>query len=122
MIRTLLVDDHVGMRQVIRNMLERDRDIKVVGEARDGERALRLVRELAPDVVILDVMMSVMDGFKVLKAVRAMPNAPKVVMFSMNDSAALAKRALDEGASAFVPKRFAYTRLVEAVQSAVRGN
>ena len=122
MIRALLVDDHVGMRQVIRALLERYGEIKVVGEARDGERALRLVRELTPDVVILDVMMSVMDGFKVLKAVRAMPNAPKVVMFSMNDSAALAKRALDEGASAFVPKRFAYTRLVEAVQSAVRGN
>ena len=118
MIRTLLVDDHVGMRQVIRHLLERDRDIKVVGEARDGEQALRLVETLAPDVVVLDVIMSVMDGFKVLKAMRARPKVPKVVMFSMNDSAALAERALAEGASAFVPKRLAFTRLVEAVREA----
>lgn len=120
MIRTLIVDDHSSMRRVLRMLLERSGEVKVVAEAQDGAQALRAIEEAKPDVVVLDIYMDRLDGFDVLSALKKVPDAPKVVMLSMNDSSAVAQRALDDGASAFVPKKMAHADLLNAVISAAR--
>lgn len=120
MIRTLIVDDHDTMRRVVRMLLERSGEVTVVAEAQDGAQALRAISEHKPDVVVLDIYMDRLDGFGVLNALQKMPVRPRVVMLSMNDSSAVAERALAGGASAFVPKKQAHARLLEAVKSAAR--
>lgn len=120
MIRTIIVDDHNSMRRVVRMLLERSGEVKVVAEAEDGAQALRAIEEVKPDVVVLDIYMERLDGFEVLSALKKMPDAPKVVMLSMNDSSAVAQRALENGASAFVPKKMAHAELLDAVKSAAR--
>jgi DNA-binding NarL/FixJ family response regulator len=67
LIRVLLVEDHEVVRAGIRLVLEREPDIEVVGEAANGKDALRMIRRLTPDVVILDIEMPVMNGFEVLQ-------------------------------------------------------
>lgn len=120
MIRTLIVDDHNSMRRVVRMLLERSGEVKVVAEAQDGAQALRAITEHQPDVVVLDIYMDRLDGFGVLSALQKMPHPPKVVMLSMNDSSAVADRALNSGASAFVPKKMAHAQLLNAVRTAAR--
>lgn len=118
MIRTLIVDDHDTMRRVVRLLLERSGEVKVVGEAKDGAQALRAIADQKPDVVVLDIYMDRLDGFEVLSALQKMPVRPQVVMLSMNDSSAVAEKALASGASAFVPKKLAHARLLDAVKAA----
>lgn len=120
MIRTLIVDDHNSMRRVLRMLLERSGEVKIVAEAQDGAQALRAIEEYRPDVVVLDIYMEHLDGFDVLSALQEVPDAPKVVMLSMNDSSSVAQRALDNGASAFVPKKMAHADLLDAVKSAAK--
>lgn len=120
MIRALIVDDHNSMRRVVRMLLERSGEVKVVAEAQDGAQALRAIEEVKPDVVVLDIYMQRLDGFEVLSALQKTPDAPKVVMLSMNDSSAVVEKALNNGASAFVPKKMAHAQLLDAVKSAAR--
>jgi two-component system, NarL family, response regulator LiaR len=73
MIRVLLVDDHAVVRGGLRFFLATTNDIEVVGEAADGEQALRLCAELHPDVVVMDMMMPLMDGFTAMQHIRQRP-------------------------------------------------
>ena len=69
-IRVLLVDDHTVVRKGLRTFLSYDPDLEVVGEAADGAQALRLARELSPDVVLMDLLMPGMDGIEAAAAIR----------------------------------------------------
>src|SRR6478609_6785782 len=69
-IRILVVDDHAVVRQGVRMFLRTDRELKIVGEAADGEEAVRLARELKPDVILMDLLMPVMDGIAATAAIR----------------------------------------------------
>src|SRR3989442_13613176 len=71
-IRVLIVDDHSVVREGLHMFLSRDPDLTIVGEAADGAEAVRLARELRPDVVLMDLLMPVMDG---ITATAAIPNA-----------------------------------------------
>lgn len=120
MIRVLLVDEHVAMRNTLRVLLERSGKVAVVGEVRDADHALQAIAQLQPDIVILDAVIALVDSFKLLKALDAMPQKSKVIVISMNDSPTLAKRALQAGASAFVPKDKAHSLLIEAMYSVMQ--
>ena len=69
-IRVLIADDHSVVRQGLRMFLAADAEIEIVGEARDGAEALRLTRQLQPDVVLMDLLMPVMDGMKATATIR----------------------------------------------------
>ncbi len=99
----LIVDDHPSFRQSARLLLESD-GWDVVGEAPDGEAALAAARELAPDLVLLDVQLPDLDGFEVSRRLRANGNAPAVVMTSSRDACDYGTLATDSGAAGFVPK------------------
>ena len=82
----LLVDDHPMMRHGMRQMLELEDDLRVVGEAGNGQEALDLIDSLQPDLVLLDNNMPHMNGLETLRRLRAMEYAGKVLLFTVSDA------------------------------------
>jgi DNA-binding NarL/FixJ family response regulator len=118
MIRILLVDDQPNIRRGLRMRLGLEPDIEVVGEAGDGEAALRLAHIVSPDVVIMDVEMPVMDGITATTELRARAPRCSVVVLSLYDDAATRARAAAAGACAFVAKTKMDETLVDAIRTA----
>ncbi|MCD6301345.1 MAG: chemotaxis response regulator protein-glutamate methylesterase [Staphylothermus sp.] len=104
-IHVLVVDDSRLMRSVLKKTLERDPEIKVVGEAKNGEEAVKLVHELSPDVVIMDIVMPRMDGITAIKRIMAEKPTPILVFSSITQQGAKATiEALEAGALEVVAK------------------
>jgi DNA-binding NarL/FixJ family response regulator len=103
-IRVLICDDVAMLRELLRYELEEDDDLVVVGEADNGIDGVRLVEELRPDVVILDLAMPGIDGLEALMLMRATPNPPAVVVHSGFDSSTMQDRVLALGAARYVEK------------------
>jgi DNA-binding NarL/FixJ family response regulator len=122
MIRVIVAEDHHLVRQGIRALLERAHDIEVVAEAADGQKAVELVEQLAPDVLVLDIAMPCLDGLQALEQVRALDVATQVVMLSMYSDEALVRRALRSGATGYLLKRSVAEELLLAVRAASRGD
>ena len=116
MIRVLLVDDQPTVRQGLRMRLALEPDVSVVGEADDGEAALKLATDLRPDVVVMDLVMPGMDGLAATAALHGLAPGSAVVVLSLYDDAAMRQRALDAGAVGFVGK----CEAAEALPAAIR--
>src|SRR5438477_12866335 len=99
----LIVDDHRSFRDAARRVLE-SAGYEVVGEAADGESALEAVRDLRPDVVLLDVQLPGIDGFEVAARLIADGSAPAIVMTSSRDVADFGELIEQSGARGFIPK------------------
>jgi len=119
-IRILLADDHRLIRAGIRALLDTVAYFQVAGEARDGAEALRLVAELKPDLVIMDVAMPDLSGLQALETMRIAGSEVKVVMLSMHASEEHIIRALGLGASGYVVKDAAPGELEAAIRAALR--
>jgi NarL family two-component system response regulator YdfI len=118
-ISIVLVDDQATVRQGLRMRLTLEQDMEVVGEAESGEAALRLVRALSPDVVLMDVEMPGMDGIVATAALRATAPHVAVVILSLYDDARTRARAREAGAAAFVAKHQAKTALLATIRRVV---
>jgi DNA-binding NarL/FixJ family response regulator len=101
--RILIVDDHPSFRASARMLLEAE-GYEVVGEAEDGQSALRAVRELRPDVVLLDIQLPDLDGFEVADRLRANGTAPAIVLVSSRDREEVAACVGPCGARGFISK------------------
>ena len=119
MIKLLLVDDQSIVRQGLRRRLLLEPDIAVVGEASSGEQALELVESLAPDIVLLDVVMPGLDGITATTAIRDNFPHSAVVMNSIHDDVHTRALALAAGAAAFVEKRGAVEMLLETIRQLI---
>jgi DNA-binding NarL/FixJ family response regulator len=120
-LRVALIDDHDLLRRGIKTMLETESDIEVVGEAADGEQALKLVEESVPDVVLIDVIMPNKDGIEATKEIKdAFPNIG-VVVLSGHDERQFLFDALKAGASGYILKTAELDEVVATVRSAARG-
>lgn len=105
--KVLVVDDSTFYRRRVREILDEDRDLEVVGEARNGEEALALLTKLSPDVVTMDVEMPVMDGISAVKAIMEKRPVPILMFSSLTHAGAQATLdALEAGALDFLPKKF----------------
>ena len=120
-IRVLLADDHPVFRKGLRGVLEEPADITVVAEAGNGDEALVMIRELRPDVVVLDLDMPDKDGIEVARAVRDEKLPTQAVLLTAHRSEALVNRALDSGVSGYVLKDGAVTEIVECVRAVHAG-
>ena len=118
-ISIVLVDDQATVRRGLRMRLTIEADVEVVGEAGSGEAALRLVRSLSPDVVLMDVEMPGMDGIDATAALRAAAPQVAVVVLSLYDDARSRARAREAGAAAFVAKHQAKTTLLATIRRVV---
>lgn len=105
--KVLVVDDSTFYRRRVREILDEDKDLQVVGEARNGKEALALLTELSPDVVTMDVEMPVMDGISAVKAIMEKRPVPILMFSSLTHAGAQATLdALEAGALDFLPKKF----------------
>lgn len=120
-IRTLIADDHAVLREGLRQLLSRQQDIEVVGEAVDGIDALEKVRTLKPDILLLDISMPRMGGLEVLRLVRKTAPETGVVMLSLFERDAFAREALGSGASGYVLKGAPSSEILAAVRQAHAG-
>lgn len=120
--RVLLVDDHELVRSGIRALLERQPGIEVVGEAGDGKQALQQVRELEPDVVLMDINLpGGLGGFEATTEIVADYPEIKVIFLTQYEDREYVRRALRIGAHGFLPKRSAAGELVEAIHRVQAG-
>jgi two-component system response regulator NreC len=119
--RVLLADDHQLMRSGIRLMLEREADLSVVGEASDGREAVALVKSLKPDVVVMDIGMSNLNGIEAAQQMTGENPEIAVVMLSMHSDESYVLRALKAGARGYLLKDSAEADLIKAVHVVAGG-
>jgi DNA-binding NarL/FixJ family response regulator len=120
-ISVLLVDDHALVRRGFRRMLEDDPEIKVVGEASDGEEAVRLAITLRPTVTVMDCALPEFSGIEATRRIRgALPEA-RILMLSMHSEETLVRQAMDSGARGYILKNALDLDLVAAVRSVSEG-
>lgn len=120
-IKIILVDDHKLVRQGIRSLLEVQPGFEVIGEASDGQEAIKLIETLTPDIAFLDVMMPNMNGIETSKLVRQRGLKTKIIFLSMHANATYAVRALQSGALAYVLKDSDFTEILQAVENVMEG-
>jgi len=120
-IRVLLVDDHAVVRSGLSFFLSTTDDIEVVGEAADGEQALRLCAQLHPDVVVMDMLMPQMDGFTAIQHIRQQHPAIRVLALTSFLEGEFVQRALQAGASGYLLKDVQARDLADAIRAAYAG-
>jgi DNA-binding NarL/FixJ family response regulator len=119
-ITLIIADDHPMVRTGLRSMLSASR-IRVVGEAGNGEDALKLVRALNPHVILMDIRMPVMDGIQALEAIKADKLQSRVIMVTTYRSTSYLLRSLSVGAAGFVLKDISREELLAAIYSVADG-
>jgi len=120
-IRVLIVDDHAVVRQGLRMFLALDPDLDVVGDAENGSEALRLAKELHPDVVLMDMLMPVMDGVAATVAIRqALPDTEVIALTSVLDDSSVVG-AVKAGAIGYLLKDTNADELCRAIKAAAAG-
>ena len=115
-IRIWIVDDNALFRQRVESFLRSEGDMEVIGEACDGEEAVRKVTGLRPAVVTMDVRMPVMNGLCALKAIKAVPSPPKVIILTAFDTIEYREAAKAAGADAYVVKASIAKDLIPAIK------
>jgi len=121
MTRVFLVDDHEIVRRGVAQLLEREHDLEIVGEAPNAERALARIAALAPDVAVLDVRLPDEDGISLCREIRSRYPDVRCLMLTAYDDDDAATAAVMAGASGYVLKTIAGTGLVDAVRAAASG-
>ncbi|MFJ8476966.1 response regulator [Kitasatospora sp. NPDC094011] len=120
-VRILLVDDQPLMLVGLGILIGSTDDLEVVGEAGDGHEAVRLVRELRPDVVVMDIRMPGMDGIEATRQATAEPDPPKVLVLTTFDDDEYVYGALRAGASGFLLKSMALDAILDAIRVVAAG-
>jgi DNA-binding NarL/FixJ family response regulator len=120
-VRLLVADDHAVVRAGLRSLLDDVFDIDLVGDAADGEEAIRLARRYRPDVVLLDVRMPGTDGLAVLGQLRSELPGVAVVMFSSYDNPTYIARAVALGAAGYLVKNASRDDIIAAIRRAASG-
>ena len=121
-IRVLIVDDHAVVRDGIRAVLALQRDMQVVGEAVNGKEALEKTMELAPDVVIMDIIMPIMSGLDAAREINKKGTSTKILMLTQYDDQENVLASRQVGAMGFIPKAAASSRLLTGIRSVARGD
>ncbi|MBF0612180.1 MAG: response regulator transcription factor [Magnetococcales bacterium] len=121
MIRLVLADDHTIFRQGLARLLQSGKKIKLLSEAGDGQQAWQLIRELQPDIALLDISMPGMSGIEVAKLIIEEGLPTRIVLLTMHDDPALAAEAKQTGAHGYVLKDNTFEELLEAVETVANG-
>jgi DNA-binding NarL/FixJ family response regulator len=120
-ISVLVADDHGVVREGVRRVLENERDIRVCGEAADGEEVLAQIERHRPDVVVLDISMPGLSGLEALERVRARHPETKIVLLSFRADAPLIQTAVSLGADGYLLKSARGEEILSAIREVVRG-
>jgi two-component system response regulator NreC len=121
-IRVLIVDDHALVRDGIRALLALVADVEVVGEAANGVEALENVRELSPDVVLMDLSMPIMNGLEATRRIRKEFPRTQVIAVTQYDDSEYVIPVIEAGACGYITKMVAFSELASAIHAASRGD
>ena len=120
-IRVFLADDHAVVRDGLRLLIETNKDIIVVGEAAEGRETVRLVKQLLPDVVVMDITMPELNGIDAARQIKDSCPSTQIVILSMHASAEHISHALRAGAKGYLLKEAAGKEVVQAIRAAHAG-
>lgn len=120
-IRIVIADDHPIVRQGLKQVIELEPDMLVIGEACDGHEALGLIEELRPDIAILDVDMPHQDGFQVARSLLSENLSVPIIFLTIHRESAMFQAALDLGAKGYVLKDSAIDEIVTAIRAVNKG-
>ncbi len=120
--RVLIADDHVIVREGLRALLEAQPDIKVVGEAADGEEAVKKTREVQPDIVLMDITMPGMNGLEATRQIRQHSPDVKILALTMHEGNEYFFKILDAGASGYFIKGGSSSELISALRAVWSGD
>jgi DNA-binding NarL/FixJ family response regulator len=121
LITILLTDDHALVRRSLRQVLQLDRQMKIVGEARDGREAVKMAHGLRPDVILMDLAMPVLNGIEATKQILAANPAAKIVILSAYSDQAYVTHMTKMGVVGYLAKITAADRLIDAIREVVQG-
>ncbi len=119
--RILVADDHEVVRQGVRAILQARPDWEICGEAVDGRKAIRLTKQLQPDVVVMDITMPHMSGLEASQEIAKLQLSSRVLIFTMHESKSLAPSVQRAGAQGFVVKSRAAQDLIDAIDRLLVG-
>ena len=120
-IKIILADDHQIIREGVRSLLDKEPDMEVIGEAKNGREAVEMVVRLLPDVVVMDIGMPDLNGMEATRHITEQASDVKVLALSMHSDRQFAAGILAAGASGYLLKDSAFEELAEAIRSIVRG-
>jgi DNA-binding NarL/FixJ family response regulator len=121
MISYILVDDHPIVRAGISSVLSVNKDLRCLGEAADGEKALQLLESLSPDVIVMDIHMPNMNGIELLKKIKVSGLKSKVIALTMHDNIEYVKEVLNAGGNGFVLKDADPSELANIIRKVFAG-
>jgi two-component system response regulator NreC len=121
-IRILIADDHGVLRAGLRALLDAELDMTVVGEASNGDMALRLARNQRPDVVLLDISMPDANGIDVTRKLKAAHPTARVLILTVHEDEMLLREAIRAGAAGYIVKRAIESELINAIHAVYRGD
>lgn len=122
LIRVVIVDDHQMVRETWRMILEKDERIDIIGECSSGEEAIEAAQNLIPDVMLLDVNMSPLNGFETTKLIRKLHPHIKVIGISVQNQPSYARHMIRLGARGYVTKNCDSTEMAEAIVQVHKGH
>lgn len=120
-IRIVLADDHRIMREGLSALLKKEPGFELLGEAHDGFEAIRLARELSPDVLVTDLSMPGMNGIEAIRRVRTEAPSVRVLCLSVHDEARMVLAGIDAGAAGYVLKDSSFDELAQAIRKITEG-
>lgn len=115
--RVLLAEDQTILRESLKVLIGSEPDLEVVGEAGDGEQAVRLVQSLQPDIVVMDLSMPRLDGVQATQTIRRLCPNVKILALTVHETKSHIRRVLQAGASGYVVKRSAAEELIQALHA-----
>jgi len=121
-VKIILADDHTIVRQGLAKLLEGEPDLKVVGEAEDGRRAVNQVQKLKPDVVLMDIAMPNLNGIEATRQIKKISPQTKVIILSMHAHDRYINELFGLGASGYLLKNSTGTDIINAIHAALQGN
>ena len=119
--KIFLVEDHPVVRECLRGCLSRELEFEICGEADQSKKALSMIPDTQPDLVILDISLQGSSGFELIKGIKAKFSRIKILVFSMHDEKLYAERCIRAGASGYVMKRESTGRLLGAIREVLDG-